>query len=132
MKYCNACKCKLILGENWLSSSKKINYYKCRSCKNKYLRDWRDNNPGAYKEWKYGITQDEYIKLSDKQNNSCAICKTIQPGGRHNTWHIDHEHSTGKVRGLLCWLCNSGLGKFKDNSELLKSAINYLEGSNES
>ena len=122
------CKCKLIVPTTWNPSSKENKQYQCKECKKKYLQKWREKNPGAYKEWKYGVTQKEYDKALEKQEGLCAICSTDKAGGRHNTWHIDHDHSTGKFRGLLCWLCNSGLGKFKDNEDLLYNAAAYLRG----
>jgi len=132
MKYCNTCGCGLVVPDTWLVSSKKTNQYKCRACKNEYLRNWRKENPGAYKEWKYGITQEGYEALLSNQGNVCAICGTDTPGGMHDTWHIDHDHTAGKVRGLLCWLCNSGLGKFKDSARQLRKAACYLESFSES
>jgi len=74
---------------------------------------------------KYDLTHDEYLELSDSQNGCCAICN-IDPGIDKNL-HVDHDHETGKVRGLLCTQCNSGLGMFKDRIRLLASAIVYLE-----
>lgn len=91
-----------------------------------YQRRWRQANPGNFKFWKYGITQEEYLELLKEQDFKCGICGTQEPGGRHSNWHIDHDHSSGKVRGLLCWLCNSGLGKFKDSIEIIDRAANYL------
>ena len=127
MSNCNECFCELIVPDTWLKSSRDSNQYKCRDCKNKYLRKWRAKNPGAYKEWKYNLTQIEYEELLQKQGGLCAICGTDSPKGRRDSWHIDHNHDTGKVRGLLCWLCNSGLGKFRDNFELLTKAANYIK-----
>ena len=77
---------------------------------------------------KFGITVDEYNLLVEKQNNSCAICGKHKSEftGRGNNFHIDHCHTTGKVRGLLCSNCNTGLGQFKDNQVLLENAIQYL------
>ena len=72
---------------------------------------------------RYGITMDDYYVLLANQNNSCAICKT--PATK--TLDVDHCHTTGKVRGLLCNNCNRALGHFKDNVDYLKTAINYLE-----
>ncbi len=91
-----------------------------------YQRRWRAANPGSFKFWKYGITQEEYLKLLVDQDFKCGICGTKEPGGRHNNWHIDHNHKTGKIRGLLCWLCNSGLGKFKDDISIMKKAVKWL------
>lgn len=123
---CIKCKKELIEGVNWPPSYAKIKQYMCRDCKNTYSRKWREKNPGAYKEWKYGITQEEYDARLLAQGGKCAICRTTDPGGRGNNWNIDHCHETGEIRGLLCWSCNTGLGKFKDSKELLKNAYDYL------
>ena len=61
------------------------------------------------------------------QDGVCAICKTVGRGKNSTRLHIDHDHNTGKVRALLCFQCNVGLGKFKDNSELLLAAAHYIE-----
>jgi len=74
----------------------------------------------------YGITLKEYNKMLAKQDECCAICKTDIPNGKGNTFHVDHCHETGKVRGLLCSNCNTSLGGFKDNPTLLTKAIKYL------
>lgn len=64
------------------------------------------------------------------QDNSCAICETTEPKGRHNKWQIDHCHATKIVRDLLCWKCNTALGAFKDDISTLEKAIKYLKDSN--
>ena len=71
---------------------------------------------------KYGLDYDDYLGMIDSQNNQCFIC------GKEfdKTPFIDHCHKTGKVRGLLCPACNTGLGVFKDDPELLQRAIEYL------
>jgi hypothetical protein len=73
---------------------------------------------------RYGLTDADYLALIDEQDR-CPICgvefdQNVKP-------HIDHDHATGKVRGLLCNNCNTGLGMFKDNSEFLLKAIEYLK-----
>ena len=81
---------------------------------------------------KYGITIEEQEVMLRNQNGKCKICgKGIYLFGdtKSNTAHVDHDHKTGKVRGLLCQECNTGLGKFCDNIEYLKNAIKYLEDS---
>ena len=72
----------------------------------------------------YGITLDEYDEMLAKQNGGCAICGTNTIRGR---FAIDHCHTTGKVRGLLCFDCNTGIGKLKDDPSLLLTAYNYLK-----
>jgi hypothetical protein len=61
-----------------------------------------------------------------KQRGVCAICKTEDPGPRSNHFHIDHDHATGKVRGLLCNNCNRGIGLLKDSPSVLLQAHLYL------
>jgi hypothetical protein len=77
----------------------------------------------------YGITLDEYEDLFTQQESCCAIC------GRHQSelnkkLHLDHSHSSGKVRGFLCSDCNLGLGIFKDSEEYILNAISHLRGNN--
>lgn len=74
----------------------------------------------------YGITQDQYEEMFAAQGNVCAICGKPQPGSS-KLFHVDHSHRTGKVRGILCPRCNTGLGMFKDNPAALRAAADYLE-----
>lgn len=79
----------------------------------------------------YGITLEDYYKLFKKQKGLCKICKqpeTRKVNNKITKLHIDHNHKTGKVRGLLCSNCNIGLGNLKDSIILLKRAIKYLKG----
>lgn len=71
----------------------------------------------------YNLTLDEYNLLIQEQQNKCAICRKESS----KTLHIDHNHITGKVRGLLCNNCNRALGYLKDDAQILKSAIEYLK-----
>lgn len=80
---------------------------------------------------RYGIIEEEYRSILEKQNNVCAICKKqetrkVRGGGKRN-FSVDHCHKTGKVRGLLCDACNKGLGQFNDDIELICAAFKYLE-----
>lgn len=76
----------------------------------------------------YGITQQDYDIMISEQNNQCAICRTTDPGGRHKSKYfvVDHCHSTGKVRKLLCHNCNTALGLVGDNISTLQTMIEYL------
>jgi hypothetical protein len=83
---------------------------------------------------KFGIGEEDYQILFDKQDGKCAICGSDSPRGRKNgkggevkNFFVDHCHETGKVRGLLCNHCNRGLGLLGDNLLTLKSAVSYLE-----
>jgi hypothetical protein len=83
---------------------------------------------------KYGLTPKQYRNLLDDQNGRCRICQTgirgtyeTERGNIRLKAVVDHDHGDGRVRGLLCTQCNSGLGFFKDSIRNLASAIVYLE-----
>jgi hypothetical protein len=76
----------------------------------------------AYYQRTYGISADEFDALLEKQGGVCAICAGADPK------HLDHDHATGAIRGILCVNCNHGLGKFFDDVELLERAVAYLRG----
>lgn len=108
----------------------------CEPCRKQYRRDNiertraytaanRDRIRDASFRKIYGITLEHYNHLLSKQNGRCALCRTDVPGGRGH-FHVDHNHETGKVRGLLCHNCNIGLGNFRDNPELLRRAARYI------
>lgn len=75
---------------------------------------------------KYNVTVEWYDAQLKAQNGKCLICETTEGGGRSSSLHVDHDHVTGEVRGLLCRSCNTGIGLFKENTELLKNAIKYV------
>ena len=97
------------------------------------LRDsptWEENQRGRYR--RYGLTEQSYLALLVSQGNTCAICTVPlkahnELGDRKFNTHIDHCHSTGKVRGILCSGCNLGIGHFKDDISKLRAAIAYLD-----
>ena len=74
---------------------------------------------------KYGLTMDGMAALLEAQNGRCALCSALLNGDSRT--HVDHDHETGRVRGLLCNVCNSGLGSFADSPERLRYAAAYLE-----
>src|ERR1700748_548440 len=74
----------------------------------------------------YGLTLAEYNKVLVFQDNRCAICKRDRKEFK-NRFAIDHCHTTGLLRGLLCWGCNKALGVFRDSLARLKEAAMYLE-----
>ena len=71
---------------------------------------------------KYGLATDEYEALYKNQEGRCAICLL-----NFDTLHVDHNHCTGSVRGLLCRHCNMALGVFKDDTKRLLRAVSYLK-----
>ena len=75
---------------------------------------------------KYGLSVEDYAMLFESCGGKCAICGTTQFGTKRP--HVDHDHETGKVRGLLCSRCNLGIGYFGDSPELLLEAAAYLRG----
>ena len=81
------------------------------------------------RQMKYGITESEFAAMVKAQEGKCLICKESSGTGkdRRSFLHVDHDHSTGKVRGLLCQKCNRGLGLFNDNAERMRTAAAYLE-----
>lgn len=78
-------------------------------------------------ERKYGLVPGEFERMLADQDGRCAICRTDKPGGRFTMMHVDHCHTTGKVRGLLCNNCNPLLGRAKDSPAVLRAAAAYLE-----
>lgn len=76
---------------------------------------------------KYGITPEQYDQMAADQGDRCWICRTDDPKTPHGFWHIDHCHTTGILRGLLCHGCNIGIGNFYDNPECLIRAAEYIE-----
>lgn len=75
----------------------------------------------------YGITLQQYTEILASQNGVCLICKQFRISTRAKRLVVDHNHKTNKIRGLLCWLCNKGLGLFEDDPARLQSAIEYLK-----
>lgn len=73
---------------------------------------------------RYGLSVQEYDQMLEDQGRVCAICRMGQSRG--HSLAVDHDHSTGNVRGLLCHRCNRVLGVVKDNPELLATMIEYL------
>lgn len=98
----------------------------------RYIRD-RDADPVGFAEAayfrevrrNYGLTKEQYFELLRVQGGGCALCGRANSGGRR--LHVDHNHQTGLVRGLLCGSCNRGLGYLRENAALLTKAIAYLE-----
>lgn len=84
-------------------------------------------NRDRWLKYNYNLTQDDYVVMLEAQGGVCKICgKTSQIGRR---LAVDHCHTTGLVRGLLCENCNVGIGKLKEDISILESAIKYLKES---
>lgn len=101
-------------------------------CRTRQMKRYYANKP-QYKKRQlrdhlkrtYGLTLEAYDALLKKQNGVCAICQ--KPCVIHGRLSVDHRHTTGQTRGLLCGGCNAGLGRLGDDIALLKRAVAYLE-----
>jgi hypothetical protein len=80
-------------------------------------------------QMKYGVTPIEYVAMLAGQDGACAICRLPAAENVHGRLHLDHDHATERVRGLLCEKCNMGLAKFRDQPAFLRAAADYLEKS---
>lgn len=81
----------------------------------------------AHLQRTFGISLEQFDALLAKQMGHCAICHSTEPGGLHGQWEVDHDHKTGKVRGLLCRGCNVGLAMFRDDATIMRAAARYLK-----
>jgi len=94
-------------------------------------RQWQRSHPDVVfrsRLKKFGITPIQYEELLRAQNGVCAICKTVKQSTIKTKLHVDHDHLSGEIRGLLCHNCNVTLGLMKDNPDLLRAAADYLGG----
>ena len=124
------CKRGHLLSETRYRYQNKSGYWNsyCKSCHN--ITAKIRYNPIASKaashksnlKTKYGLTPEQYKTLMQVQNGVCAICKKQD----YRLLSVDHDHKTGKIRGLLCQACNYGLGCFEDDSLRLMHAVLYL------
>ena len=98
----------------------------------KWVDKNRDKQRAAHIKRTYGISWEEYLGLFSKQRGQCGICKItlsthLEEDNQHEVAHIDHCHTTGKIRGLLCNKCNTGIGWLNDSALTCKLAALYLE-----
>lgn len=134
-KLCKKCGKRRSTSKFHKSSSNKDGLQaRCMDCNKKHVVEWQKKNPDYWHtqkqrqeriaiQWrmrKYNITEEEAVALL--KVTDCEICgKDLEGKG-----NIDHDHATGKVRGVLCGPCNRGLGIFKDDIALLQKATQYL------
>lgn len=98
----------------------------CRPCHNRVMAANKVKNHGSERSYLlkyrfYGLTEDEVAGIVDRQASLCLICLRARP------LHVDHDHVTGEVRGLICFPCNGALGQFRDVPAVIRGAVDYLE-----
>lgn len=106
----------------------------CNQCSTEFSKRWQASNPEEFRRRnenyrrfrKYGLTPEAFEALVEEQNGLCKTCDKELIG---RELHIDHCHTTGAVRGLLCRGCNTALGHVKDSVETLERLIVYIKNS---
>lgn len=116
---CRRCGQDKVAAEFYWNSTGQLSYGQiCKFCRNGSVnRKVRRNN---ILKLRYGISAEEYQSLLEKQEGKCVLCKEIA------TLQVDHDHKTGKVRGLLCQKCNVAIGFLKEDLDRLYRVIDYL------
>lgn len=105
----------------------------CGQCRKVYNEKYRRANPLVYARSSrktklfraYGLTEQAFNELLIAQKGGCAVCGSTE-WGAGGVPHVDHDHATNEIRGLLCSRCNCGIGMFRDDPELLLEAVRYL------
>lgn len=144
MKLCSHCKIVKSTNLFGLNKSQKDGFsHRCKDCSKKLAKQWRNKHPDRVKAthatWRsknkdlvrrmnndtklksrYGISRAEFLALYKKQAGRCGICS------KETKLVVDHEHSSGKIRGLLCRSCNIGLGMFQDSLFAIRCAADYV------
>ena len=108
--------------------------YECKECTVKRTTAYNKRNSSSvksqYLKRNYGISFEEFDRMLTEQGNACAVCGTLDPGGkrgRNKRFHVNHNSNTGNVRGLLCGNCNAALKYVKEDIHTLQNMIQYLE-----
>lgn len=130
MKHCSACNELKSLDEfNKHPDTKDKKSTFCRVCSNQKCKDWYAKNQTRKKnyglKYKYGISLEKFLDMVSNQRGCCAICSVEFTTDKST--HVDHNHSTGEIRMLLCNSCNHLLGNAKDSIQILENAIEYLK-----
>lgn len=141
-KVCTYCKIEKDVSEYAKDSRTKLGVTsRCLRCHYKIAKEKYHNDEEYRKKTnqsnrnntllkRYGIDVSQFEAMIEEQGNSCLVCKIqFDKSSSSQKPNIDHCHRTGKVRGILCTLCNAGLGSFRDSQMFLYSAITYLKDS---
>lgn len=97
----------------------------CKDCVKIYRKQNKDLIHGQTLKRKYGITHQDYLRMLDEQEGVCATCGLEESKNLHGRLYVDHNHETGKVRGLLCHQCNKALGNAQDDATILYNLYKY-------
>lgn len=129
-KVCSKCKEDQPLSEYGSQSGRKDGLRPdCRKCRSVYRKKEHKDNPEVAFEGvlrrRYGVSRDYYYSKLSAQDGKCAIPSCGRTAERRSL-HVDHNHTTGNVRGLLCNNCNAALGHVDDNQEILQDLSHYL------
>lgn len=149
-KHCSDCKKTLSIDCFWTNRSKYDGLAsQCKSCQRERIRKWKKTPSGkahvkrSYKQQcetgairkthlkqKFGMTLEDYDRMFESQNGVCVICGCPEiingHGNKIKKLAVDHNHITGKIRGLLCHSCNHALGLLNDNPIIVKSLLEYI------
>lgn len=108
--------------------------YACKECQKTYNKERARVSPVAKRyqrfsalKYRYGLAPEQYDAMLAAQGGHCAICPATEPGRKRKFFCVDHDHDTGKVRGLLCYACNS-FRVGKNTLETAKMVVRYLGG----
>jgi hypothetical protein len=133
-RICESCSERQPMTNFHWANGKKNRRRKCKNCNRLRALDVRAESPVKYKladrrrhfKRMYNITLEDYEAMLTAQDNKCAICCEVFSHKKDKLPHVDHCHQSGKVRAILCFTCNTALGKFRDSEKLLLSAVDYL------
>lgn len=136
MKVCTSCGKQRRLGSFYKNPTGRFGYAAiCKDCarlqNTEYRRAHKQVVPReSYLQNEYGMSRKEWETLFIKQDGFCIVCGdwlNLDSTNGHKRIAVDHDHATGKVRGLLCQRCNLGIGLLRDNLYILEKAVSYLE-----
>lgn len=120
-RVCSICKKEKELEKFGKNKSMALGYaYQCKPCHNRRVND-------RHRFTRYGVTSEQFKEMLTKQDNLCAICRKVSVGCRKGSdLCIDHCHTTGRVRGLVCKRCNVVIGKIYDDPLIAQRLVEYL------
>ena len=133
IKICSRCSQEKLSSDFYKGASE------CKVCSKERMKKLYEANPGLKREYAtryklkkyYGLTPEDRISMLERCNYKCQICGTAvqlpEAGGGAKNANIDHCHTTGSVRGILCGHCNKGLGHFRDDPGIIQRASQYIQ-----